>query len=109
MARHCSVINEVFTMKISHNLLKMYSLLFMALIFSTSVLADTVKVIPLGSHSGEFCSRDRALIFEDPDGTRLLYDAGRTVAGANDARHVLVGAGRPSSINGSPERPRNDL
>ena len=60
------------------------------LLFSISILmpvfADTVKVTPLGSHSGEFCSRDRALIFEDPDGTRLLYDAGRTVAGAKDAR-----------------------
>ena len=60
------------------------------LLFSISVLtpvfADTVKVTALGSHSGEFCSRDRALIFEDQDGTRLLYDAGRTVAGAKDAR-----------------------
>jgi len=49
-------------------------------------MADTVKVTPLGSHDGEFCGRDRALIFEDPDGTRLLYDAGRTVAGAKDPR-----------------------
>ena len=30
--------------------------------------------------------QDRALIFEDPNGTRLLYDPGRTVAGANDPR-----------------------
>ncbi|MEC7816577.1 MAG: MBL fold metallo-hydrolase [Pseudomonadota bacterium] len=45
-----------------------------------------VKVTPLGSHDGEFCSRDRALIFEDPDGTRILYDAGQTVAGAQDPR-----------------------
>ena len=53
---------------------------------STPVLAGNVKVTPLGSHDGEFCGRDRALIFEDPDGTRLLYDAGRTVAGAGDSR-----------------------
>lgn len=46
----------------------------------------TVKVTPLGSHDGEFCSRDRALIFEDPNGTRILYDAGRTVAGPDDPR-----------------------
>jgi L-ascorbate metabolism protein UlaG (beta-lactamase superfamily) len=46
----------------------------------------TVKVTPLGSHDGEFCVADRALIFEDPDGTRILYDAGRTVRGANDPR-----------------------
>lgn len=47
---------------------------------------QTVKVTPLGSHDGEFCSRDRALVFEDPNGTRILYDAGRTVAGPDDPR-----------------------
>lgn len=45
-----------------------------------------VKITPLGSHDGEFCRLDRALLIEDPDGTRILYDAGRTVAGANDPR-----------------------
>jgi L-ascorbate metabolism protein UlaG (beta-lactamase superfamily) len=50
------------------------------------VLAGNVKVTPLGSHDGEFCRFDRAMILEDPDGTRLLYDAGRTVAGPDDAR-----------------------
>src|ERR1044071_6786604 len=49
-------------------------------------LAQNVKVTPLGSHDGEFCPQDRALIFEDPNGTRILYDPGRTVAGANDPR-----------------------
>ncbi|MFW2372482.1 MAG: MBL fold metallo-hydrolase [Gammaproteobacteria bacterium] len=53
---------------------------------SSPVFASNVKVTPLGSHDGEFCARDRALIFEDPDGTRLLYDAGQTVAGATDNR-----------------------
>ena len=53
---------------------------------SVPVWAATVKVTPLGSHDGEFCSRDRALIFEDPNGTRILYDAGRTVAGTKDPR-----------------------
>lgn len=48
--------------------------------------ADTVKITPLGSHDGEFCAFDRAMIFEDPDGTRILYDAGRTVAGPDDPR-----------------------
>ena len=48
--------------------------------------AADVKVTPLGSMDGEFCQLDRAMIFEDPDGTRLLYDAGRTVAGADDPR-----------------------
>jgi hypothetical protein len=48
--------------------------------------APTVKVTPLGSHTGEFCPLDRALVFEDPDGTRILYDAGRTVRGPDDNR-----------------------
>jgi len=50
------------------------------------VLAQNVKVTPLGGIDGEFCPQDRALIFEDPNGTRLLYDPGRTVAGAKDPR-----------------------
>ena len=45
-----------------------------------------VTVTPLGSHDGEFCALDRALIFEDPDGTRVLYDPGRTVRGGDDPR-----------------------
>ncbi len=49
-------------------------------------LAQTVKVTPLGGIDGEFCAQDRALIFEDPNGTRVLYDPGRTVAGAEDLR-----------------------
>lgn len=50
------------------------------------VLAQTVKVTPLGGIDGEFCPQDRALVFEDPNGTRILYDPGRTVAGADDPR-----------------------
>jgi L-ascorbate metabolism protein UlaG (beta-lactamase superfamily) len=49
-------------------------------------LAQTVKVTPLGGIDGEFCPQDRALVFEDPNGTRVLYDPGRTVAGADDPR-----------------------
>jgi L-ascorbate metabolism protein UlaG (beta-lactamase superfamily) len=45
-----------------------------------------VKVTPLGGIDGEFCPQDRALTFEDPNGTRILYDPGRTVAGAGDPR-----------------------
>ena len=48
--------------------------------------AQTVKITPLGSHDGEFCRNDRAMVFEDPDGTRILYDAGRTVRGPEDPR-----------------------
>jgi L-ascorbate metabolism protein UlaG (beta-lactamase superfamily) len=49
-------------------------------------MAQTVKVTPLGGIDGEFCAQDRALIFEDSNGTRILYDPGRTVAGADDPR-----------------------
>ena len=49
-------------------------------------MSANVKITPLGSYDGEFCAADRAMIFEDPDGTRILYDAGRTVRGANDPR-----------------------
>lgn len=48
--------------------------------------AANVKITPLGSHDGEFCALDRALVLEDPDGTRILFDAGRTVRGAGDPR-----------------------
>jgi L-ascorbate metabolism protein UlaG (beta-lactamase superfamily) len=49
-------------------------------------LAQNVKVTSLGSHAGELCSRDRATIFEDPTGVRILYDAGQSVTGADDPR-----------------------
>jgi len=58
----------------------------LVLSMAQSVQAQGVKITPLGSHTGEFCRYDRAMILEDPDGTRLLYDAGRTVAGPEDKR-----------------------
>jgi hypothetical protein len=51
-----------------------------ALLFNQSALAADVKITPLGSQEGEFCQLDRAMILQDPDGTRVLYDPGRTVA-----------------------------
>jgi len=30
--------------------------------------SQTVKITPIGSHDGEFCRRDRAMLFEAPDG-----------------------------------------
>lgn len=57
-------------------------------------LAQNVKVTPLGSHPGELCDRDRATIFEDPSGVRILYDVGHTLTGADDARlgdiHIVL-------------------
>lgn len=77
-----------------------YHFVFILLLFATPVLAGNVKIIPLGSHEGEFCNRDRALILEDPDGTRLLYDAGRTVAGSSDKRLGKIDAVLVSHMHG---------
>src|SRR5437588_1750753 len=57
-----------------------------AALIAQVALAANVKVTPLGGQDGEFCPQDRALVFEDPNGTRILYDPGRTVAGATDPR-----------------------
>lgn len=57
-----------------------------ALLLARPALAAGVKVTPLGGQEGELCPQDRAMVFEDPNGTRILYDAGRTVAGADDPR-----------------------
>lgn len=59
-----------------------------------------VKVTPLGSHDGEFCAADRALVFEDPDGTRILYDAGNTVRGADDPRLGRIDAVLLTHVHG---------
>jgi L-ascorbate metabolism protein UlaG (beta-lactamase superfamily) len=59
-----------------------------------------VKITPLGSHDGEFCVRDRALVLEDPDGTRILYDAGFTVRGADDPRLGKIDAVLLSHVHG---------
>ena len=60
---------------------------------SLSGQAALVKVTPLGSHPGELCARDRAIIFEDPTGLRILYDPGFMVD-ETDARlgdvHVVL-------------------
>src|SRR3954470_2333599 len=56
--------------------------------------AQNVKLTPLGTHTGELCGRDRAIVFEDPTGVRILYDAGQSLTGANDPRlgdlHVVL-------------------
>ena len=62
--------------------------------------AAEVKITPLGSMEGEFCQLDRALILEDPDGTRVLYDPGRTVAGPKDKRLGNIDAVLVSHMHG---------
>ena len=72
----------------------------LSLVSITAAQAADVKVTPLGSMDGEFCQLDRAMIFEDPDGTRLLYDPGRTVAGADDPRLGKIDAVLVSHMHG---------
>ena len=73
---------------------------------AATVSAQSVKITPLGSHEGEFCSADRAFIFEDPTGVRILYDAGATIAGGTDPRlgevhAVLLSHGHNDHIGGN--------
>ena len=66
--------------------LRLAALAALSAALASPALAQTVKVTPLGGFDGEFCAQDRALVFEDPNGTRLLYDPGRSVVGAADPR-----------------------
>ena len=87
-------------MKINH--LPSYLVTLIVIMFGGASMAwaDTVKITPLGSQQGEFCQLDRALILEDPDGTRVLYDPGRTVAGADDPRLGKIDAILVSHMHG---------
>ncbi|MDD9875924.1 MAG: MBL fold metallo-hydrolase [Magnetovibrio sp.] len=80
--------------------LNMTALAAVLAVAATPVAAANVKITPLGSHDGEFCRYDRAMILEDPDGTRLLYDAGRTVAGPEDPRLGKIDAILVSHMHG---------
>lgn len=61
-----------------------------------SAQSNLVKIIPLGSNSGEFCPFDRAMLLQDPSGVNILIQPGRTVNGSADARlagidvHVIL-------------------
>jgi L-ascorbate metabolism protein UlaG (beta-lactamase superfamily) len=67
---------------------------------SAAAYADSEKhsgdvvITPLGAVEGEFCALDRAMIFEDPTGVRILIQPGRTVSGSDDPRlgdvHVIL-------------------
>ena len=76
--------------------MKRSQLVLVVLFVSSSVWAKSsvVAITPLGARTGDFCQADRALLFEDPTGVRILYDAGRTVAGSDDSRlgdvHVVL-------------------
>jgi L-ascorbate metabolism protein UlaG (beta-lactamase superfamily) len=56
--------------------------------------AQNVKITPIGSHAGELCANDRAIVFEDPTGVRLLYDPAHNLTAGDDPRlgdiHVVM-------------------
>lgn len=56
--------------------------------------AQNVRITPIGSHPGELCANDRAIVFEDPTGVRLLYDAAHNLTAGDDPRlgdiHVVL-------------------
>ncbi|HEY5622819.1 MAG TPA: hypothetical protein VIV14_03585, partial [Gammaproteobacteria bacterium] len=56
--------------------------------------AQNVRITPLGSHPGELCANDRATVFEDPTGVRLLYDPAHNLTSGDDPRlgdiHVVL-------------------
>ena len=54
--------------------------------------SQNVTITPLGSVAGEFCVGDRALLFQDPTGVRILTAPGRTVNGSGDARIAPIGS-----------------
>jgi len=71
-----------------------------------AVGAQTVRVTPLGATAGEFLALDRALLFEDPTGVRILYDPGLTVS-ATDSRlgvvhAILVSHGHGDHLGSTP-------
>ncbi|HUP96091.1 MAG TPA: MBL fold metallo-hydrolase [Burkholderiales bacterium] len=53
---------------------------------ASPAIAQTVKITPVGSHPGELCANDRAIVFEDPTGVRFLYDPAHNVTGGDDPR-----------------------
>ena len=56
--------------------------------------AQNVHITPIGSHPGELCANDRATLFEDPTGVRLLYDPAHNLTAGDDPRlgdiHVVL-------------------
>jgi len=71
----------------------MRGLVFVQMFFALAYAqANIVKITPLGSRTGNFCAQDRALLFEDPTGVRILFDPGDTIRGGDDSRLGAVDA-----------------
>jgi L-ascorbate metabolism protein UlaG (beta-lactamase superfamily) len=56
------------------------------LLAAAPAIAENVKITPVGSHPGELCASDRAIVFEDPTGVRFLYDPAHNMTGGDDPR-----------------------
>ncbi len=67
---------------------------------ASPVLAQNVKITPIGSHPGELCANDRAMVFEDPTGVRILYDVAHNVTGGDDPRLGTIHAVLLSHVHG---------
>ena len=65
-------------MKWSNMIQTLTVLAILSVTATQQVMAANVKITPLGSNTGEFCQLDRAMVLEDPEGTRILYDPGRS-------------------------------
>src|SRR5213079_2029933 len=72
--------------RLRRNYMKIAWAAFALLAAASPALAQNVKIMPIGSHPGELCANDRAIIFEDPTGVRFLYDAAQNVTDGNDPR-----------------------
>src|SRR5437763_5753524 len=72
--------------RLRRNNMKIVCAAFILLLAAFPALAQNVKITPIGTHPGELCANDRAIIFEDPTGVRFLYDAGHSVTGGSDPR-----------------------
>lgn len=78
------------------------ALLLGSILLGGTAHAQVVKVTPLGSHAGELCLDDRALLFEDPTGVRILYDPGFTTDETDprlgDVHVILLSHAHPDHI-----------
>ena len=63
-------------------------------LIAVPAFAQNVRITPIGSHPGELCANDRATVFEDPTGVRILYDVAHNLTGPDDPRvgdvHVVL-------------------
>jgi L-ascorbate metabolism protein UlaG (beta-lactamase superfamily) len=70
----------------------------LVMLIASAARAQNVTITPLGAAAGEFCVGDRALLFEDPTGVRVLTAPGRTVGLDTGA---FVRGSADSRLNGS--------